>query len=169
MTDKLSQSARLILASASPRRAELLSSAGIAFTVHATDIDESRLGDEPPADYVRRLSREKAVAAASQLPTGQLVLGADTTVVIEGEIAGKPIDSGDASRMLRALSGKWHDVLTGVTFIRDRESRSEVTVTRVRFAKLSESEIRWYVATGEPYGKAGACGALYRADRRKLL
>ncbi|MEP7270849.1 MAG: Maf family protein [Acidobacteriota bacterium] len=168
MADKLDTSPLpvLVLASASPRRAELLNSVGLDFLVHPTDIDESRRRDEPPMDYVRRLSQEKATAAASQLPGTHLVLGADTTVVIEDEVAGKPIDAGDATRMLRALSGKWHEVLTGVTLVQDNQWQSDVTVTRVRFANLSDAEIRWYVATGEPFGKAGAyaiqgCASLF--------
>lgn len=158
MTDKLTppNPSVLVLASASPRRAELLSSAGIEFSVHITDIDESRRPDEPPSDYVRRLSHEKALAAATPSNANRLVLGADTTVVIEGEVAGKPTDATDAARMLRALSGKWHEVLTGVTLTRGLEFRSEVTVTRVRFTALGQDEIDWYVRTGEPYGKAGA-------------
>src|SRR5574341_710437 len=101
----------LILASASPRRAELLRAAGINFTVRAADVDETIQPRESPHDYVLRLSREKALAVARG---DELTLGADTTVVINGEIAGKPVDDEDARRMLRSLSGQWHEVLTGV-------------------------------------------------------
>ncbi|MGH9841541.1 MAG: Maf family protein, partial [Blastocatellia bacterium] len=113
----------LVLASASPRRAELLRAAGINdFTVRVADIDETQLPDESPRDYVLRLSREKAQAVAKG---GELVLGADTTVVIHDRIAGKPIDAEDARRMLRALSGQWHEVLTAVTLVRGNRTLSD--------------------------------------------
>ncbi|QQS46085.1 MAG: septum formation inhibitor Maf [Acidobacteriota bacterium] len=143
----------LILASASPRRAELLTAAGIEFTVRVADVDETLLPGEPAADYVLRLSREKALAVARP---GEIVLGADTTVVIHHEIAAKPIDEPDAARMLRALSGQWHEVLTGVTLLRDQIILSEVDLTRVKFTEMSEEEIDWYVKSGEPMDKAGA-------------
>jgi septum formation protein len=143
----------LILASASPRRAELLRAAGIHFHVRVADIDETQRPDESARDYVLRLSQEKAMAVAR---AGELVLGADTTVLIGDETAGKPENAADAERMLRALSGAWHEVLTAVTLLRGAQSLSDVAVTRVRFAAMSEEEIKWYVATGEPYDKAGA-------------
>ncbi|HKQ73334.1 MAG TPA: Maf family protein [Blastocatellia bacterium] len=143
----------LILASSSPRRAELLRAAGINFTVRAADIDESIRPNELPRDYVVRLSREKARAVAHE---NELTLGADTTVVINGEIAGKPTDADDAGRMLRALSGRWHEVLTGVTLARADQTLSAIASTRVKFAQLSDAEINWYVSTGEPMDKAGA-------------
>jgi septum formation protein len=143
----------LILASASPRRAELLRAAGINFTVRATDVDETIQPGESPHDYVLRLSREKALAVARD---DELTLGADTTVVINGEIAGKPVDNEDARRMLRSLSGQWHEVLTGVTLARAGRVLSDVASTRVKFAEMSEAEVDWYVATGEPMDKAGA-------------
>ncbi len=152
----------LILASASPRRAELLRSAGIEFAVRVADIDESLLPGEMPADYVLRLSREKAAAITQP---GETVLGADTTVVIEEEIAGKPVDAEDAARMLRALSGRWHEVLTAVTLISDDLISSELTVTRVKFSQLTQKEIDWYVATGEPMDKAGGYGIQGYASR----
>ncbi|MGE0132875.1 MAG: nucleoside triphosphate pyrophosphatase [Blastocatellales bacterium] len=143
----------LVLASSSPRRAELLRAAGINFTIRAADIDEKVNPDELPRDYVLRLSREKARAVARG---DEIVLGADTTVVINGQIAGKPIDADDATRMLRALGGRWHEVLTGVTLTRAGKIVSDIASTRVRFAELSETEINWYVSTGEPMDKAGA-------------
>ncbi|MBK9314908.1 MAG: septum formation inhibitor Maf [Acidobacteria bacterium] len=152
----------LILASTSPRRAELLTAAGIEFAVRAADVDETLLPGESPADYVLRLSRSKALAVARP---GDLVLGADTTVVIHDEIAAKPIDHADAKRMLRALSGQWHDVLTGVTLLRDDMILSDVDTTRVRFVEISDSELDWYVSTGEPMDKAGAYGIQGLASR----
>jgi septum formation protein len=152
----------LILASGSPRRADLLRAAGIEFTVRIADVDETILPGESPRDYVLRLSRAKALAVAGENET---VLGADTTVVIEDEIAGKPIDTEDARRMLRALSGRWHEVLTGVTLVRGHKVLSDVDTTRVKFAEMSESEIDWYVATGEPMDKAGAYGIQGYASR----
>jgi septum formation protein len=157
---------KLILASASPRRSELLRAAGIDFTVRVADIDESVLLGELPANYVSRLSREKAQAVAQ---VGELVLGADTTVVVNGEIAGKPVDAEDARRMLRLLSGQWHEVLTGVSLVNGNQNfeqvLSEVAVTRVKFANLSDSEIEWYIATGEAMDKAGG---LWKASKAAI-
>jgi septum formation protein len=162
MTDKLNLDHRplLILASGSPRRAELVAAAGIRFKTRAANVDETRRSNEPPAIYVERLARSKALEVAT-LSAGEsddtsLVLGADTTVVIGDEVAGKPIDAADAERMLRLLSGVWHEVLTGVAMVRGSVVRTEVVVTRVKFATLSDAEIRWYVASGEPDDKAGA-------------
>jgi septum formation protein len=152
----------LILASASPRRAALLRAAGIDFTVRAADIDETQWPDEPPRAYVLRLSRAKAQAITQG---DELVLGADTTVVINHEVAGKPVDAADAQRMLRALGGRWHEVLTAVTLAQGDRVMSDVEVTRVKFASLSEAEIDWYVATGEPMDKAGAYGIQGYASR----
>lgn len=153
----------LVLASASPRRAELLRAAGIHdFTILVADIDETQSPGESPREYVLRLSREKAHAVAR---SEDLVLGADTTVVIGDEIAGKPTDPEDARRMLRALSGQWHEVLTAVTLVRGSQSLSDVASTRVKFAALSEEEIAWYVGTGEPMDKAGAYGIQGYASR----
>ncbi|MBK9706653.1 MAG: septum formation inhibitor Maf [Acidobacteria bacterium] len=156
----------LILASASPRRAELLKAAGIDFTVKVSDIDESLIAGESPRDYVLRLSREKALAVARK---GDLVLGADTTVVIDsahgGEIAGKPVDEQDARRMLKLLSGRRHEVLTGVSLVLDDRIISEVEVTQVEFALMTDLEIDWYISTGEPMDKAGAYGIQGYASR----
>lgn len=143
----------IILASASPRRAELLRAAGINFTVRVADIDEVQLPNESPHDYVKRLSREKAVAVAQP---AEIVLGADTTVVIGSETAGKPLDVADAKRMLSLLSGNWHEVLTGVSLVRNKQVTSEVAVTRVKFSAMTEAEINWYATSGEPDDKAGA-------------
>jgi len=137
----------LVLASGSPRRRELLEGLGVRFTVRPVDLDESPLPGEAPKDYVLRLAVEKAAAAS-----GELVLAADTTVVVDGEILGKPRDDEDARRMLRLLSGREHSVLTGIAL----GKVAEVDETLVRFAPLSEAEIDWYVATGEPRDKAGA-------------
>jgi septum formation protein len=152
----------LILASGSPRRAELLRAAGIEFTVRIADVDETILPGESPRDYVLRLSRDKALAVAGE---DEILLGADTTVVIEDEIAGKPVDIEDARRMLKALSGKWHEVLTGVTLLRGHKILSDVAVTRVKFSEMSDPEIDWYVSTGEPMDKAGAYGIQGYASR----
>jgi septum formation protein len=153
---------QLILASASPRRAELLSAAGLAFTVRVADIDETIWPGETPRAYVSRLAREKAQAVAQ---AGEIVLGADTTVVIGDEIAGKPVDADDARRMLRLLSGAWHEVLTAVSLVSDEQALSDIAVTRVKFAPLGEAEIDWYISTGEPFDKAGAYGIQGYASR----
>ena len=156
---------KLVLASGSPRRSELLRAAGIDFTVRVADVDETVLPNELPRDYVVRLSREKAQAVASEIGDGEIVLGADTTVVVLNEIAGKPIDENDARRMLKLLSGKWHEVLTGVSLVNDGKVISDIALTRVKFAKLSEEEIDWYISTGEAMDKAGAYGIQGYASR----
>ncbi|HWN44727.1 MAG TPA: Maf family protein, partial [Thermoanaerobaculia bacterium] len=139
----------LVLASGSPRRRELLEGLGVRFKVRPVDLDESPLPGEAPGDYVLRLATEKA---AARVEPGELVLAADTTVVVDGEILGKPRDDEDARRMLRLLAGREHAVLTGIAL----GTAAEVDETRVRFAPLSEAEIDWYVSTGEPRDKAGA-------------
>jgi nucleoside triphosphate pyrophosphatase len=149
---------KLVLASSSPRRTELLNRAGWPHEVMVAGIDESVRPNEKAAAYVERLARSKAEAVAQRLEEG-VVLGADTTVVVENQILGQPQDDDDARRMLRLLSGKWHDVLTGVALVRvGGETRVAHEATRVRFAEMSESEIDWYIASGEPVGKAGAYG-----------
>ncbi|HEV2913085.1 MAG TPA: Maf family protein [Pyrinomonadaceae bacterium] len=156
----------LVLASASPRRAEILRAIACPFERRAVDIDETRLPSEGAVAYVERLAREKATAAAATLGPGRLVLGADTVVVVDDRILGKPLDREDARRMLRLLSGRWHEVLTGVALVRDGEAARRVVSherTRVRFAEMSEAEIDWYVATGEPLDKAGAYAVQGRA------
>ena len=146
----------LILASSSPRRAELLQAAGISFRVQAANVDEAVQTGERSIDYVIRLAREKASVVAELCQESAVVLGADTIVVIENELIGKPADEDDARRMLRMLSGKWHEVLTGVALITTREARTDAATTRVKFAPLSDDEIEWYVESGEPSDKAGA-------------
>ena len=149
---------KLILASSSPRRKELLEAAGWPYEAITAGIDESLLANEEPADYVQRLARSKAAAVARRLQSG-LVLGADTTVVIENEILGQPVDDADAKRMLDLLNGKWHEVLTGVAVVRvGGETRVDYETTHVKFAVMTEREIDWYVSTGEARGKAGAYG-----------
>jgi septum formation protein len=147
--------AKLILASASPRRAEILRTVGWPFAALAVDIDESRRAGEEAAAYVGRVARAKAEAL--RVP-GSTILGADTVVVIENEILGKPLDDEDARRMLRLLRDRWHQVLTGVALVNGETGSAKVAheVTEVRFAAMSEDEISWYVATGEPQDKAGA-------------
>lgn len=150
----------LVLASGSPRRRELLEALGFELVVRPVEIDESVVGDETPSDYVRRLARTKAAAAAGLdgAQPGELVLGADTIVVSDGEMLGKPTDPDDARRMLRRLAGREHEVRTGVALRgldRGFEEVAEET-TRVCFAPLTEEEIDWYVETGEPLDKAGA-------------
>lgn len=155
---------RLVLASASPRRAEILRAVGWDFEVAPANIDESVRDGETPAGYVERLAREKAEAAARARRFG-LVLGADTVVVVDGEILGKPRDAGEARRMLASLRGRWHEVLTGVALVRAEDSRAVVSHarTRVRFAKMSDEEIDSYIATGESSDKAGAYAVQGRA------
>jgi septum formation protein len=145
----------LILASASPRRRELLAAAGIACEVLPVVVDEALAGPEPPGERVRRLAREKAEAGFALRPDA-VVLGADTVVLVGGETMGKPADADDATRMLRLLSGREHEVLTGVALVSARRTVVEVARTRVWFTPLSEAEITGYVATEEPRDKAGA-------------
>jgi len=150
---------QLILASASPRRAELLRTAGFSFDVRPADVDETPQPAEPPAKYVLRVARDKAVAAAARLGPSEndaWILAADTVVVVEGQILGKPSGAADARRMLAMLSGVVHEVLTAVVVRQGGGESSEVVSTRVRFAELGTAEIDWYVQTGEPDGKAGA-------------
>jgi septum formation protein len=178
----------LVLASASPRRSELLAQGGYQFTVHPAHINEDPLPGEEPIAYVTRLAREKAQAVfrelASAYPTQELgapsfaqphrakggnpalfVLGADTTVTLDGHILGKPADSADAARMLRLLSGRTHRVITGVALVTAAGVEVAAEVTGVRFLTLSDAEIAAYVATGEPLDKAGAYAIQGRAAR----
>ncbi len=146
---------KIILASQSPRRAELLTAAGIAFEILAADVDETPLPREAPDGYVERLAVAKAQAVLALRP-GAWVLGADTTVTIDGEILGKPVDNADARRMLRLLSGRAHLVHTGVALVSARGIKSAVDTTRVWFEAMTDEDISWYVATGEPVDRAGA-------------
>ncbi len=164
---------RLVLASASPRRAELFRSVGLDVEVLPADIDESVLPGEPPSEYVARLSREKAAAVAHRVDGEVVIVAADTTVDVDGLILEKPIDAADARRMLMLLSGRRHLVHTGVTASTPPEPGSPgaltvVVETVVEFVDLSPAHVEWYIGTGEPFGKAGgyaiqgAGGALVR-------
>lgn len=144
----------LILASASPRRQELLRNAGIEFVVHPTDIPEIPQQAEMPRACAERLASEKASAIAPQHP-GRFILGADTIVVVNGEMLGKPVDTEDARRMLRLLSGRQHEVITGVSLIGPGFQDLSSETTTVGFSQLTEPEIAYYVSTGEPMDKAG--------------
>ena len=146
---------RLILASASPRRAELLRAAGYEFDVVAADVDESIRDGESPSRYVRRLAADKSAAVSSADRTCA-ILGADTTVVVDDEILAKPRDAADAAAMLRRLSGRRHEVLTGVSLRHGAYEVGRVERTGVYVAALTDEEIAWYVATGEGRDKAGA-------------
>ena len=162
----------LVLASASPRRRELLTQAGYTFTVAPAHIPEDPLPGESPIAYVVRLSREKAEAVYAQHSNREndssplFVLGADTTVVApNGEILGKPVDAGDAARMLRLLAGATHQVITGVAVVSPGNVETAAEVTHVTMLTLSESEIADYIASGEPADKAGAYAIQGRAAR----
>jgi septum formation protein len=144
----------LVLASQSPRRAEILRQAGIPFTVRAAPVDETPLDREKPENYVCRLAEMK-VLAVDAAPE-DVVLGADTTVVVGGEMLGKPVDSADAVRMLERLSGRRHEVMTGICLRRGLDLIRDWAVTEVWFAPMSAAEIEAYVASGEPMDKAGA-------------
>src|SRR5262249_35845920 len=148
-----------ILASASPRRAELLAQIGVDFESHPSQVGERPHADEAPPDYITRIARAKVIAVARNREAG-LIIGADTVVVLDGRLMGKPDNQEQAREMLRLLSGKWHAVMTGIALY-DAATRREVAdydKTLVKFARLSEQEIDWYVATGEPMDKAGAYG-----------
>lgn len=146
---------KLVLASGSPRRAEILNSVGWEFEKVVPDVDESVVHGESPEDYVQRLAVEKAQAIAGSF-ANRIVLAADTTVVIGGEIIGKPTDLGDARRMIGKLSGNWHEVLTGVAVCQNGTRKADVQSTRVKFAHMSEAEIDFLVEQGDPLDKAGA-------------
>ena len=172
---------RLVLASASPRRSELLRSVGLEFGVIPADIDESVLPGEMPAVYVARLSADKAATVAERVGPGAIVVAADTTVDVDGQILEKPLDDADARRMLELLSGRTHLVHTAVTVLSTslsfgvgseragtRTGSTVVVETAVEFVELTPAMVEWYVTTGEPFGKAGgyaiqgAGGALVR-------
>ena len=155
---------KLVLASGSPRRAEILERAGWPHEIIVAGVDETVLPNEDAATYVQRLARSKAEAVASRLAEG-VVLGADTTVVVANQILGQPEDDADARRMLRLLNARWHEVLTGVALVRvSGETRVGYERTRVRFAEMTKDEIDWYIATREPFGKAGAYGIQGKAS-----
>lgn len=159
---------RLVLASASPRRVELLRAAGFECDVVPSRVDETMDPEETPDGYVRRVAQQKAEAVAPRVP-GRPVLGADTVVLIDNHVLGKPCDEEDARRMLQLLSGREHTVMTGVCLIQAHEgtARKQIVVarTRVELAPLSDSEIRWYIDSGEPWDKAGAYAVQGLASR----
>src|SRR5881394_2567526 len=148
---------KIILASASPRRAEILRTVGWPFEALPVDIDETRHNGENAIDYVQRLAREKATPARTRKPAS-MIIAADTTVTIDDHILEKPTDESDAVRMLQLLNNRWHRVLTGIAIISPETSKSIVAheETKVKFAPMSDEEIDWYVKTGEPMDKAGA-------------
>ena len=146
---------KLILASGSPRRAEIMNSVGWDFEKDVPDVDESVIDGESPEDYVVRLAKTKADVIAER-HTGEMVLGADTTVVIEDQIIGKPLDIEDANRMLEMLSGNWHEVLTGVAVVNNGGTITGLQRTRVKFAEMNANEINFLVELGDPLDKAGA-------------
>ncbi|MGA9566391.1 MAG: Maf family protein [Candidatus Korobacteraceae bacterium] len=145
----------LVLASASPRRAELLRNAGISFIVEPAHVPEQPMPNEPPLEYAKRLARDKARAIFTKHPDN-VVLGADTIVVVDEHLLEKPRDNEDAARMLRLLSARAHQVITGVCLVARGFEHTEVEITEVRFSPLTESEITSYIATREPMDKAGA-------------
>jgi septum formation protein len=156
----------LILASASPRRADLLREAGIDVDVQPANVDEEVRPGEPPDVYVRRVAEAKGQAISARSP-GRPVLAADTAVVVEGQILGKPSGPEDAARMLQMLSGRSHLVISGVCLVKDGQLLvdTDVEVTVVEFAELSAAEIAWYVASGESMDKAGGYGIQGLASR----
>lgn len=151
-------SSKLILASASPRRAQILRDAGIAFSVLSSAVDETPIPSETPQELVRRLALAKAELVAARAVGPAIVIAADTIVALENAIFGKPRTSDDARQMLEKLSGRTHSVVTGVTLIRlpDAERREFVETTQVHFGSVSPEEIAKYLASGEPFDKAGA-------------
>jgi septum formation protein len=158
---------KLILASASTRRAEILRDAGLSFVVMSSAVDEGPAAGESPQDLVQRLADAKAELVSARAVGPAIVIAADTEVVLDGHVLGKPRTSEDARQMLAKLSGRTHSVVTGVTLIRlpDMERRSFVETTHVHFAKIPEEEIRRYLATGEPFDKAGSYAIQGRAGR----
>jgi septum formation protein len=158
---------KLILASASVRRAEILHDAGLSFTVLSSAVDETPMAGESPAELVQRLADAKAELVAARAVGPAIVIAADTEVVLNGQVLGKPRTSEDARQMLGKLSGRTHSVLTGVTLVRlpDVERRGFVETTRVQFAQIPEEEITRYLATGEPFDKAGSYAIQGRAGR----
>jgi len=145
----------IVLGSGSPRRAEILSSVGWEFTKSVPEIDETVRDGEAPDAYVQRLAGEKAKAVAQMHPD-QLVLAADTTVVVDGQILGKPDDLEHAREMLRTLSGRWHDVLTGVAISHKGQTKVAMERTGVKFVEMSDAEIEFLARMGDPLDKAGA-------------
>ena len=145
----------IILASASPRRRELLSLLGMDFKVVAAKIDESIDCRLPVTEEIKRLSYEKAKAVSAKVSGGDIIIAADTAVVSGGDVFGKPADKKEAFLMLKTLSGKTHTVITGVTVLKDDKADTRAAVTKVTFRELSDTEINAYIATGDPFDKAG--------------
>jgi septum formation protein len=150
----------LYLASQSPRRRDLLGQLGVAFSVLDVDIVEQRTIEESPHDYVQRVARDKAKEGLASLDgykrAAAVVVGADTEVVLDGDVFGKPGDAADAAAMLRRLSGRTHEVISAVRLVSDDREAGGICVSSVRFATLDDATIDAYVASGEPFGKAGA-------------
>ncbi len=155
----------LYLASQSPRRRQLLEQVGIRFDTVDVDVPEARAPGEPPADYISRVAREKAGAGMLKLAgvAGAVVLGADTEVVLDGEVFGKPVDAADAAAMLRRLGGRTHEAISAVWCVSAGREERALSVSEVTFAALSEAAIAAYVASGEPIGRAGAYAIQGRA------
>lgn len=153
----VSQLPKIILASASPRRAEILRTVGWPFETLAVNIDESRRANEGAPAYVQRLAREKAEATATKVRDG-IIVAADTTVVVDDQVLEKPVSDDDAERMLQLLNNRWHQVMTGIAVLDAASAQTKVALetTEVKFAPMSDTDIRWYVQTGEPMDKAGA-------------
>ncbi len=153
-------SIKIILASSSPRRKELLESVGLKFQVVNPEADETYLNDESPEDVALRLSKEKALSVARGYEAGTVVIGADTVVVVDNDILGKPLDENDAALMLRKISGREHRVLTAFTIVKPQSQvlHGEIVETFVSVKNLAASEIEGYIMTGEPMDKAGAYG-----------
>ncbi len=145
----------IILASTSPRRKELLEQVGLQFTTASIDINESNVEDEIPSDYVVRLAREKALAAMPDFPQDTVIIAADTTVTIDGRILGKPLSKDDAFSMWQLLSGRTHQVMTGVAVAYAGEIKSHLVTTDVEFLPLTQAQMQRYWDSGEPIGKAG--------------
>jgi len=155
----------LYLASQSPRRRQLLEQVGIRFDTVDVDVPEARAPGEPPADYISRVAREKAGAGLLKLAgvAGAVVLGADTEVVLDGEVFGKPVDAAHATAMLRRLGGRTHEAISAVWCVSAGREERALSVSEVTFAALSEAAIAAYVASGEPIGRAGAYAIQGRA------
>ena len=149
---------KIVLASQSPRRRELLGKMGLEFTTKSPEIDEEAIHGLPAQELVKTLSREKALHIAQGEDPDTIVIGSDTVVVLDGEILGKPASVGQAEEMITALSGRSHEVCTGVTVCQGEKVVSQVEVTQVTFRSLTPEEVRRYVQTGEPMDKAGAYG-----------